>query len=287
MKKSPGTLRQPKGEKILNEPAAFETSFKVSTMVNPDGSTTVRRKVLYSDGTSGVTEEELPCIETSDVPTLQLSESDSISSITDQRTYQFRKMDASSVASSKEDVFAGIESDESMSHIESPKRPARPANTYLSSLSEKENSIGTKKLTQLESSKHLSRLQQISDELGVSNLQRSNAYNGDKYVRFPLHDQHYNIDRVKLHDQSDEVHELTVSVFKRKQNDKIGINLGMQRLASGEDNLVVSNVASNGLFAEGPIQRGDRVISINDCRFDKDPQPAQALGKLFLIDEVS
>jgi hypothetical protein len=88
-------------------------------MVNPDGSMTIRKKIMHRDGTFSFMEQEIqestqnskpeqPSFDSKvsdNVPSMQFSGSDSVSTLT------HTKMDMSlfSSASSKEDVFSGID----------------------------------------------------------------------------------------------------------------------------------------------------------------------------------
>jgi hypothetical protein len=72
--------------------------------------------------------------------------------------------------------------------------------------------------------------------------------------------------------------EWIVTVRKKSSSDKIGIFVGLKRLACGI-RLVVSKVSPDSLFFETPIETGDIVLSINGINFVEDPSTEDALGK--------
>jgi hypothetical protein len=72
-----------------------------------------------------------------------------------------------------------------------------------------------------------------------------------------------------------------VTVVKRGPSDKIGIHVGLKKLACGI-RLVVSKVSPDGKFAKTPIERGDIVVSINGKNFLQDPNTDDALSEYTL-----
>jgi C-terminal processing protease CtpA/Prc len=73
-----------------------------------------------------------------------------------------------------------------------------------------------------------------------------------------------------------------VTVVKRGPSDKIGIHVGLKKLAWGI-HLVVSKVSPDDKFAKTLIERGDIVVSINGKNFLEDPNTDDALGEPFFF----
>lgn len=249
--------------------SAFNTTWKVSTMVNPDGTVTIRRKVMNPDGSftskDELKEEECASPEKrkSELPTLQFSDSsDSISSITDMRTLSFM-----STTSSKDDVFAGIE--------ESPRRPKTTSNPVPF---EGSDDSASQKESEKENEKNPppSTTRQVLSSAGAETTKSSSSpvYEWDFKT---LRDTGPLIDTRSADGFVEDFHPMTVSILKKQLDDKVGINVGLE-LIGFRDRLVVTKIAANGLFAESPIQEGDIVASINSHNFLENPHTEDALG---------
>lgn len=250
--------------------AFHSSSWKVSTMVNPDGSVTIRRKVMNPDGSFTLKDElkgeedPSPEMQKSELPTLQLSDSSDISSITDMRTLSLM-----STSSSKEDVFAGIE--------ESPRRSSQAPAPVLFEESEINNSEQEAGM-EIEQNKPLPTTPQMRSTVGTATLHStpSPVYEWDFQK---LRDTGPLVDTKSVEGFAEKIHPITVSIFKKHLDDKIGINVGLERIGF-RDRLIVTKIAENGLFAEQTIEEGDIVASINSHDFLEAPDTEDALGML-------
>ncbi|CAJ1900259.1 unnamed protein product [Cylindrotheca closterium] len=251
----------------------------VTTMINPDGTVTVRRKILNPDGSFTIQEEELPSgdqQEEDESPEVHLHDaSDSVSSITDMKT-------TISASSSKDDVFAGIE--------DSPLRPKR------------QNEPSPEKASKLRTSTppHNSdgNMHQWAPTAYQGVMPPAGEFNNETFVeqpRFQPNDASRHIappspvydDGFRHLRESGPLLDtpsvaqldapVTVTVFKKNMDDRIGINVGLSRV-DHKDRLVVTKISPNGLLSDSAIEEGDVIMSINSHSFLDNPHTEDALA---------
>mmetsp|Transcript_22686 Transcript_22686/g.56060 ORF Transcript_22686/g.56060 Transcript_22686/m.56060 type:complete len:830 (-) Transcript_22686:3768-6257(-) len=255
----------------------------VTTMINPDGTVTVRRKILNADGSFTIQEEEHASgeqqeqQEEGESPEVHLHDaSDSVSSITDMKTSII------STSSSKEDVFAGIE--------DSPLRPRRP------------NEPSPEKASKLKTSpppnNTYGNMHTPLPAAYQSAMPPPGEFNNEPFVeqpRFqptgvaggisppsPVNDWEFRqlresgplLDTPSVAQLDAPV---TVTVFKKNIDDRIGINVGLTRV-DYKDRLVVTKISKNGLLSDSAIEEGDVIMSINSHSFLDDPHTEDALA---------
>lgn len=247
----------------------------VTTMINPDGTVTVRRKILNPDGSITIQEEEHPSgepDEEEESPEVHLNDaSDSVSSITDMKTII-------STSSSKDDVFAGI--------ADSPARPPIPnerspeKKSMLRTSPPPKNTDGNMR-TPLPTA-YQSAMPASGDFDEEPFVEQPNDAAAGPAPPSPV----YAWDFRKLRDKSPlldtpSVAQLdtpvTVAVFKKNPDDRIGINVGLSRV-DYKDRLVVTKISERGLLSDSAIQEGDVIMSINEHSFLDDPHTEDALG---------
>eukprot|EP00980_Cylindrotheca_fusiformis_P021444 scaffold8301_cov184-Cylindrotheca_fusiformis.AAC.12 len=256
------------GSSVLNDSADKKsesvTTWKVSTMVNPDGSVTIRRKTINPDGSFTVNDEvkdsesSFDEQQKSELPTLLLSDSSDISSITEMRTQSLI-----SPSSSKDDVFAGI--DES---------PLRSRNSPKIS----ENSTRQQKAGKSSSPNPL------RPSLPRTPVREAAEITASTYPS-PVYEWDFRklrgagplADTRSVEESVERSLPKTVSVFKKHLDDRLGINVGLERIGY-KDRLIVTKIAENGKFAGTGVEEGDIVTSINSHSFLRQPDSEDALG---------
>lgn len=275
-----------------------KNGYVLTTMTNPDGSTTVRRKVMNPDGSFTIEEEEYPSDEPAPVPVsrprpipvpqpepevdespeVHLNDaSDSVSSITDMKTSII------SASSSKEDVFAGIE--------DSPLRPKAKAAEHISKVKtgpspiHAENNMQTPLPPAYQSAMPRTSAFHNTPVIEEPSL-KPNGTSGGIVPPAPAYDWNFTELRSKTLLDTPSVAQLdtpvTVTVFKRNLDDRIGINVGLSRV-DYKDRLVVTKISETGLLSNSAIEEGDVIMSINSHSFLDDPHTEDALGEpLFL-----
>lgn len=257
---------------------AANDGYAVTTMINPDGTVTVRRKIMNPDGSFTIKEEEHPSDDqeqaVEESPEVHLNNtSDSVSSITDMKTSII------SVASSKEDVFAGIE--------DSPLRPqwqnrsTSDRNSRPKS-SPPESNMHTPLPTSYQSAMPSPGAVNETSFIEQQRLQ-PNGTSGGISPPSPIYDWDFRQlrDGETLLETSSVVQldtPVTVTVFKKNLNDRIGINVGLSRVEY-KDRLIVTRISNNGLLSDSAIEEGDVIMSINSHSFLDDPHTDDALGK--------